>query len=328
MTILNSIEELREVTLTELSKHNSVALLTHSEPDGDGLSSCFALQEILKSLSIKSDVVTNETTPSLLSYLEPEKRITPYSEELSYSLLIIVDCHAAGRVGVPLSLINKAKCIIVIDHHNIVDPIDSYLYNDPKSVSVGSIIYYLFKEEIENLPEETKPYVAEALYTTVLNDTNRFENRNTDADVFALCEKLARLNISPAEISKKFMQSYPPEYYRFVGQALSTLKTFEDNKVLFFHSTTSMLNENKLDNSDTSKMTNWIANAKDNEVLVYFREVEHNTYRLSFRSKRIDVNQVAKEFGGGGHSLASGCTIEGILSEIEQLVLQKLRPLI
>ena len=39
-------------------------------------------------------------------------------------------------------------------------------------------------------------------------------------------------------------------------------------------------------------------------------------YKVSFRSKTADVNGVAGTFGGGGHTLASGCKMQGAIEEV------------
>ena len=51
--------------------------------------------------------------------------------------------------------------------------------------------------------------------------------------------------------------------------------------------------------------------------MVFFKEIARSEYRVSLRSKgSIDVGEVAKRFGGGGHKNASGCTVHGTLPEV------------
>ena len=45
-------------------------------------------------------------------------------------------------------------------------------------------------------------------------------------------------------------------------------------------------------------------------------EVKKGQYKASLRSKRVNVNAVASEFGGGGHILASGCMLFGEYEEV------------
>lgn len=57
------------------------------------------------------------------------------------------------------------------------------------------------------------------------------------------------------------------------------------------------------------------------EIVILFREVAPNQIRIGFRSNSINIHQLATKFGGGGHLLAAGATIEGELSEsVEKVV--------
>ena len=58
-------------------------------------------------------------------------------------------------------------------------------------------------------------------------------------------------------------------------------------------------------------------------------EITHkNKINISFRSKGdgsiIDVNKIASIFGGGGHTKASGCVINGSLGDVKKKVLDKI----
>ena len=52
------------------------------------------------------------------------------------------------------------------------------------------------------------------------------------------------------------------------------------------------------------------------EVSVSLLEMKKGQYKASLRSKRADVNAVAATFGGGGHTLASGCMLFGEYEEV------------
>jgi bifunctional oligoribonuclease and PAP phosphatase NrnA len=58
---------------------------------------------------------------------------------------------------------------------------------------------------------------------------------------------------------------------------------------------------------------------------VFFKENGTDDWRVSMRSKGdVDVNAVAKQFGGGGHKNASGCSAAGTLPELKRVFQQKL----
>jgi phosphoesterase RecJ-like protein len=49
-------------------------------------------------------------------------------------------------------------------------------------------------------------------------------------------------------------------------------------------------------------------------------------FRVSLRSKGgLDVSTIAQEFGGGGHTCASGCAVDGPLHAAVESVLARIR---
>ena len=50
---------------------------------------------------------------------------------------------------------------------------------------------------------------------------------------------------------------------------------------------------------------------KEIEAVVFFKQEKGDRVRVSLRSKGdVDIGEIAKEYGGGGHKNASGCTVE------------------
>jgi phosphoesterase RecJ-like protein len=59
--------------------------------------------------------------------------------------------------------------------------------------------------------------------------------------------------------------------------------------------------------------------------VVFFKQVESDEYRVSMRSKgEIDIAAVAKQFSGGGHKNAAGCTVTGAIDALQKLFLEKI----
>ncbi len=74
---------------------------------------------------------------------------------------------------------------------------------------------------------------------------------------------------------------------------------------------------------DTEGLINLPLTVKEIQAVVFFKQNEGENYRVSMRSKGdIDISSIAKQFGGGGHKLASGAVVEAPLAEVRQLVLE------
>ena len=75
---------------------------------------------------------------------------------------------------------------------------------------------------------------------------------------------------------------------------------------------------------DTEGLINLPLTVKEIQAVVFFKQIEGDEYRVSLRSKGdIDIGAVAKEFGGGGHKNAAGCTVDGPIDALQKTVRRK-----
>ncbi len=308
---------LKKHLLQEVSSQGSICMVTHSNPDGDGLAACLALQDILVARGVHSDIVLEYPAPELYEYLDGPARATTYEDFMQYDLVILVDCHEQKRIGRCAPLIDRAKSLIAIDHHTPGEIIpEAYTCIETEIVSAGGIIFRMFEDDIAGMKNRNR--IVTAIYTTVINDTDNFQNSNTNADTFEICARLADLGLHAGETVRLFVWSKTAAEMRLVGEVLSTIEMLHDGDILFMHSTIEMLRQNMLNGEATSKMTRWVKGTKGAKAIVYFRQVEDETWRLSLRSEFVDVAVIARSHNGGGHVRAAGCTMHGTLSQVQR----------
>ncbi len=324
--IIKKLSDIKKILLQSVKDYSKIAILTHKNPDGDGLPASFALQEILLHQKVRSDVILEDEPSEIYDFLEGYNRAKAFSESMIYDLLIILDCHEEERIGICEPLIPTAKKIIAIDHHILSEPIDSAdTYINTSAVSAGAIIYNMFKDEINEFEEESANYIAKAIYTTILNDTDNFLNQNVDEDTFLICSQLMKYKINPGRITELFLLNKPANEIRFVGEVLSTIETFDKDQILFMHADIDMLKRNRVDHEGNSKLTRWVKGTHNVKVTVLYHQVVKNRYRISLRSNYINVNKIAVKYGGGGHEKASGCEMKGSLEELKITLLEDIR---
>ncbi len=318
------LNSLKTELLTAIKEYSPIAILTHSNPDGDGFCAALALQEIISHYGKKADVLLEKSPAEKYDFLDAQNRTKIFFNHLYYELIIILDAHSENRIGECAEILPTAQKIISIDHHLEQDPISNAItYIDVNAVSIGAIIFELFKEELPDILNNH--YIANAIYTTILNDTDNFINSNVDAKTFEICSKLMEYGVQPGEIVQNFLLNKPPQQMKFIGEVLSTIKTYENDKILFMKITLNMLEQNALKADSTDKIMRWIKGTKNVDVSICFQEIRKDRYRLSLRSSRVDVNKVAVLFGGGGHKKASGCEMKGTLSEVQKTILNELK---
>jgi phosphoesterase RecJ-like protein len=76
---------------------------------------------------------------------------------------------------------------------------------------------------------------------------------------------------------------------------------------------------------DTEGLINFPLSAREVQAVVFFKEAGPDEWRVSMRSKdNVDINAVAREFGGGGHKNASGCTAFGKIEDLKEIFRRKI----
>jgi phosphoesterase RecJ-like protein len=324
--LINSYQEVANKIWHSFQESKNVGIITHQNPDGDGLAAALALKKLAESNGYKIDIILEESAIKSLNFLMASQNTNVIKKEDLYDTIILLDCHEKERVGKCSVLIDKANLIFAVDHHEINNIIpESITYIDASKVSVGAIIYDMFEGKIKELKDRDLKYVIDAIYTTILNDTDNFINANTTPDVFELCHKLSKSGLNSGEVIQNFTMSKTANEMKFVGEVLATIKTYNRGKIIFIHSTLQMLQDNNLKNDATSKMTKWAKFIDGYTAIAYFNEISENIFRLSLRSNEINVNEIAVQFGGGGHKNASGCEIEGELDKVQKIILDKFR---
>jgi len=315
-------EEFASKLLTALREAKSICLTTHIHPDGDGLCACLALKRILLNMGYQADFVVDDLNLDRYDYLHIFEHVIVDNERLKYDLVLVIDLHDYQRLGSRLHLVRSADKVVVIDHHEIQnDMMDcAFAWVDSNAICTGWMLHGIFQNLIQALSAEDKAYVGMCLYTTLLNDTNNFTNSNTDKSAYEMAAQICDYGVKTFLVHRLFMASRTPAEMILIGHVLSTIEYLENGRILFMHSTLQMLKELGLTPEATSNLSRLVQNLKGVETSVYFREEEQGKYRLSLRSKTINVNEIAVRFGGGGHLQASGCYIKGSLREVKDII--------
>lgn len=324
-----NMNTIAEELLRQVQSANSIAITTHVNPDGDGFCAALALQRILQTLGKQTTIITDDDDLSRYAFLREDALdlVATYSTELPvYELCIVLDCNSYDRIGARRAVVDASSYVILLDHHEVEhDPIQADLqYIEPKYVSVGAIIFDLLKPQILAMNSQDKLYVANSLYTTILNDTNNFANANTNSAVFATAAELGKLGIKPHLLYKEFFLNHSAEEMRYVGETLATIELHHDRRILTMFSSLEMMQRNNLNPDSVMNITRWVQGVQGLDAIVYFREDEPGLFKLSLRSVKLNVNEIAIRYGGGGHRQASGCTIKGKLEEIMAMLLKDL----
>lgn len=305
------VNKLGKKILKEIKKYDTIIIARHIGADPDALGSSIGLKEILLHNFPNKKVYVVGCSASRFRYLGSLDRFddSMYNE----SLLIVTDTPDKRRVdGVNVDLF---KSVIKIDHHPFIESFGGIeLIDDSASSASQMVIELAF-----NLKLKIPVSAAEKLYMGLIADTNRFLFEYTTPKTFRLVAKLIE------ETNLDFTSLYDNLYIRpmkelkFQSYIINSMKITE-NGFGYAYITDDILNEYEADAATAGNMVNNF-NYIDGVVswAVFSEDKNNSNIRISIRSRGPIINEVASQFGGGGHIYASGVKLSNF-EECDKLV--------
>lgn len=303
----------------KIHESQRIAITSHLRPDGDSICTGLALYFMGKSLGKNVALINKDNTPVPFNNFPDIENITigqiPPS---NYDIVILLECANVSRSG-QIHLDDAFK--INIDHHHSNDYYADINWVDPDAAAVACLAYALG----EKLGIEFSPKISNHLYCAIVSDTGSFQFSNTKAQSFEVSSKLIKHGANPIKISEMLFNNNSPEKIKLLGQVLSTLTMHGKGNIAIITMFKKNLEDLNLREIDTEDITTLARSIKDVEMVLFFKEMEKDTYRVSLRSKgNANSAMVAEHFGGGGHRHAAGFTASGnyeqLLRDIPQTV--------
>lgn len=293
---------------------------THENPEGDAIGSVLALGLALKGLGKKVQVLTQDPTPEMLAFLPGAQEIIHQAPaEDWFDIAFALDCGEKARLGEEFNQVKGIGKIINIDHHVSNRNFGEINLVDPRASSTAEIIYDLLR----SIPVFLTPPVAENIYAGLLTDTGSFHYSNTSPKTLAAARACLLTGVDPWKVAEQIYETQPLARLRLLPRVLETLELLEGGRISYVTVTQQMLEETGATVALTEDFINFPRSVKGVEVALLFREITPKKYRVSLRSRgAVDVSRIAEAFQGGGHRQASGCTVEGTLSEVKNKIFE------
>lgn len=303
--------------IAELINNKQEFILTsHVNPDGDSIGSEIALHRYLSKNGKHSRIINFSKTPENYLFLDPGRVIEQFDgnehvkaiENADVIFILDTNEYARLRTMAPAILNSNAKKVL-IDHHlgfnkNGFD----YYISDTDSPSTGEIIFrFLTQTGNNNLDKE----IAAALYTAIMTDTGSFKFDRTDSETHIITAKLLEFGLNPYHIYSEVYNQATPGKLRLLGRFLENIMIGLNGKYAYSVLYIKDFEETGTDEYATDGYTQYLLALQSVLVGVLITQTKRGV-KLSFRSKgNIPVNELAKEFSGGGHLNAAGTFIEG-----------------
>ncbi|MFB3924669.1 MAG: bifunctional oligoribonuclease/PAP phosphatase NrnA [Syntrophales bacterium] len=298
---------------------NVFLLTSHVRLDGDAIGSELALYHVLRSMGKKAVIYNQDDIPVNYRFLPGVDLVVNSLPDVRvFDAAFILDCSELERVGEGASDIRTIPVIVNIDHHVSNESFCEISLIDPEASSTGELIFRILNEMKYPITED----VATSLYTAVMTDTGSFRYSNTSRSTFLMAGELVSMGAVPHLIAEKIYETVPVAKIRLLARALETLEFAWDGKISSIVVTRKMLEDADALPENADNFAEFIRSMEGVQVAVFYTELSTNLFKVSFRSKGVvDVEKVAKQFGGGGHSNASACKIAGDLTTVKKEVI-------
>ena len=163
-------------------------------------------------------------------------------------------------------------------------------------------------------------YIAACIYTGISTDTGCFKYSNTSPESHIMAAQMMEYGIDFAEINRVMFDTKTRGRIKIEGRLMEQMKFFFDGKVAIIAVTERMKEETGVTDDDLEGITSLPRKVEGVLVGVTIREKQNGLFKISVRTHApIDASLICQKFGGGGHSRAAGCAIEGVtLEQAEQ----------
>jgi len=243
----------------------------------------------------------------------------------NFDCFVALDCSDLQRPGRVSGLNNMNKPVLNIDHHVSNAYFGTVNWIEPHASCTCELIWQLYKKL--KLPIDKD--AAEALYAGLLTDTGSFRYTNTTARTHLIAAELVATGIDVAAVYKNIYANIPYDDLKLLFAILPTMQRSAGGKIAWFEIRKGLVKRNQKIHFDLSdNILNFGRCLKGVEVVVLFKEnaSKNGTVRINFRSQGlIDVNAIARAFGGGGHRTASGANVSGTLAQVRGRVIASIK---
>jgi bifunctional oligoribonuclease and PAP phosphatase NrnA len=292
-----------------LRESRTVCVVGHIRPDGDCVGSQLGLTLALRNEGKKVTCWNEDRMPEKYEFLDRDGIIQKPRKGLKFDCVVATDAASLERIGAVSRFVTHRKLLINIDHHESNTRFADLNWVSGREPSTGELIFRLLK--IAKWPITKR--IADCLFTAVSTDTGSFQYASTRPGTYHVAGELVSRGADLARICDEVYQSYPLSRARLLRHVYSHFRLTHDNQIAYFWLKKADLARTGADSCDSEGLIDHIRAIAPVVVACVFEEVEPELTRISLRSKsdNVNVNEIAAQFGGGGHSAAAGARIPG-----------------
>ncbi len=325
----NKLEALQ--ALLNRKENQNIAVIAHTNPEGDALGSTLAWSRILRQMGHTVQCIAPNNYPYFMAWMEG---IGDYMIHRTQSeavdkvigeaeIIFCMDFNTPSRLEAlgDTLIANTSAAKVLIDHHLSPDNSFDIIFSYPEESSACFVTYSL----IEALwgSEVIDQHSANNLYTGIMTDTGNFSFAKLSPELFRGVAVLVERGAEISMINQKVFNSFSVGRAKLFGYIINRNMHFMPNgKVAYISMSEREMRKHSFKQGDSEGFVNYPLTVESMRRSALF--VEHRKFiRVSLRSRgSIDVNLFARKyFNGGGHrNAAGGKSFESIDATINRFI--------
>lgn len=317
--------------LSTLEGRSRVVLTTHVNADGDGTGSQAAVAAWLAARGVQVHIVNPTPFPDLFRFLLDDDSIVADAGTVAAEtalrhaeLLIVLDTAEPGRIG-RLAKWSRQLETVIVDHHVRGDDIlQGATLMDASACATGELVVDLLVSAGVERPWPRQ--VLEGIYTAIVTDTGSFRFSNTTRRAHAIAGDLIQQGVDPEQMYRRIFATVPLHRIKLLRYALDRLEVDQEHRISCITIEGGVMERIGATSDDLDGIVEHARSIEGTEVAILMRETSDGATKISLRSAGVlDVNAIARQFGGGGHVKASGALIGEKLEAAAPRVLEAVR---
>ncbi|WP_018298013.1 DHH family phosphoesterase [Corynebacterium lubricantis] len=295
-----------------LTNADSVAVITHVQPDADAIGSASALSQALKQMGKTVYTLIGQPFdyPENLNCIPGSEDVALTDQLPATDLVVTVDCASRDRTGMlepAIALV--AEKVLVIDHHK-----SNPAYGAYNIIQTAESTTTVLRGIFEHLDVEMDYNLAFALYSGLVTDTGSF--RWGTERMHTLAAELMSYGLNTRQIAMDLMDELTSEDIRLIGEVMSGVQIVERHGIKVAVLTAGHDHYSKMTQSAVEMLIDYVRVLRGTDIGVVFKEIDYGWWSVSLRSATVDVSKIAGRLGGGGHAPAAGYSSSGTPQEV------------
>lgn len=292
---------------------------SHARPDGDSIGSQLAFAYAARALGKDVTIVNRDAAPPPLMAFPGVGSIRIADRiDGDFDAAVIMECGDLGRPGVAGL---DQFFVINIDHHQGNTGYGALNWLDLSASACGEMVFDL----VNALGVPMSLEIATHIYLAILTDTGSFHYSSISPRTFDICRQMLEAGVDPVAAARSVYDSNNLGRLKLFGAVLSAMQIDVSGRIAILYLDHEMARAAGGTYEDTEGLINFPLTVKEIQSVVFFKQEQGDEYRVSMRSKgNVDIAAVAREFDGGGHKNAAGCSATGPIDALQTLFLGKI----